>query len=91
MSYEADKLPFRSQASAAASASGPEGEIPPFRDVTQGAAPAGELFTPGELPVHATHGGSGFSEGFSPSSANPALPAPGSDEGFPHPPGGNRR
>jgi hypothetical protein len=84
-------LPMRSDASAASSASGPVGELPPWRDTTQGGAPAGEFFTPGELPIHATHGGAGFTEGFSPSSANPPLPAPGSDEGFPKPPSGERR
>ena len=87
----ADKLPFRMQAGESARMSGPEGEIAPWRPVTQGAAPAGEFFSEGELPIEATHGGSGFSEGFSPSSSNPALPAPGSDEGFPLAPSGSRR
>jgi hypothetical protein len=90
-SYMADKLPFRSQAGAASSMSGPEGDIPGWTPFTQGEAPAGKVFSEGELPVIATHGGSGFSEGFSPSAMNPPLPAPGSDTGFPLPPSGNRR
>lgn len=69
----------------------PEGVIPPWRDTTQGGAPAGEFFTPAELPIAAVHGGSGFSEGFSPSPSNPALPAPGSFDGDPLAPTGNRR
>ena len=84
MAYEADNLPMRSQASAAASGGQPEGALPGFRDVTQGGAPAGEFFTTGELPIDAGTGS--FREGFSPSSAQAPLPAPGSDDGFPKPP-----
>lgn len=57
---------------------------------TQGGAPAGEWFG-NDLPVHGTHGGNAFTEGFRPNNANPPLPAPGTDEGVGLPPGGSRR
>jgi hypothetical protein len=82
-------LPFRIQAGAAASQSGPAGEIPAYRDTTQGEAPEGVVFSESELPVHAGTGS--FREGFSPSGGQAPLPAPGSDTGFPLPPTGTRR
>jgi hypothetical protein len=72
----ADDLPFRSQAGAASRMRMPEGELAPYRDTHQGAAPAGLFPTEGELPIRSASG-RGYVPGFSPSSEGPDLPPPG--------------
>lgn len=67
------------------SASGPEGQIPPFREGLGERAPAGEL--PGaDLPVRNIP--LPFRDGFAPEPGNPSLPRPGTSDGYPRPPTG---
>lgn len=86
---EADKLPFRSQAAAMASAPGPEGAIEPFREVVKDPAPAG-LWPDKDLPVRDVGSPASYG-GYSPDPGQPPLPPPGSTEGDGLPPSGDRR
>jgi hypothetical protein len=76
-------LPFRSQASSAASAPGPIGALEPYSDTTQGQAPGGLWPSEAELPVRAQLPRSGGG-----TTGGDTLPAPGTDEGAGLPPAG---
>lgn len=87
-------LPFLVQtgSSAASGSSGDNSFIGPEQGIDgQSPGAPGGRFPQDDLPMNPTPSGGGWSEGFSPSSENPPLPAPGSNDGAGLPPNGNRR